>query len=439
MVQQTNGLSTNLELHSIGVGSNVLMSSYNNLVFQTNNNGLFGGTTRMTILATSGNVGIGTTAPIYMLDVVSAATISARFDGRVIGSTAVNSNEYVTLGQITASASTGYFLQNGNSFGATAVLGTNDNYNLQFEVNAIPSLTIGTNGFLTIGTNSSSNFLRSNLSNNTNLTILESAFSYNAPYTTYSAISLRGTQYALTQSAVNNTFFVLQPTLISTTSSQIQTAFSVKATFTGSNTSTNIIADFSSQNGSMFSVVDGITGSIFNVNDISGIPILNATSDWDFNISDYPDYVFTKQNKNLLLGVTGSSASNVIIRSDLVLNQGLGFIYEINQSSVTTTNTTPTIMWNTTLTGTQSILIDVKINAISNNSTADCIIGEIKATYKKNSATTSVVGKPYKFLNTDNEFVDLNFGLSNSTINLNVIGATSETYNWRATITTQIF
>jgi hypothetical protein len=35
--------------------------------------------------------------------------------------------------------------------------------------------------------------------------------------------------------------------------------------------------------------------------------------------------------------------------------------------------------------------------------------------------------------------VDLNFGLSNSTINLNIIGATAETYGWRATVITQIY
>ncbi|MFZ5437698.1 MAG: site-specific integrase, partial [Patescibacteria group bacterium] len=48
------------------------------------------------------NVGIGTTAPSYKLDVQgTAGDIVARFNGRVIGADAVNSDEFVTLGQVT--------------------------------------------------------------------------------------------------------------------------------------------------------------------------------------------------------------------------------------------------------------------------------------------------------------------------------------------------
>lgn len=44
------------------------------------------------------------------------------------------------------------FVQNGNSFGAAAVLGTNDNQNLQFETNGTVAMTINTAGQIGIGT-----------------------------------------------------------------------------------------------------------------------------------------------------------------------------------------------------------------------------------------------------------------------------------------------
>ncbi len=45
---------------------------------------------------------------------------------------------------------TGYFVQNGNSFGAGAVLGTNDNNSLSFETNNITRMTLSTTGQLAL-------------------------------------------------------------------------------------------------------------------------------------------------------------------------------------------------------------------------------------------------------------------------------------------------
>ncbi len=45
-------------------------------------------------------------------------------------------------------AQTNAFLQNGNSFGTTAVLGTNDNYNLNIETNGVTRVILDTNGSL---------------------------------------------------------------------------------------------------------------------------------------------------------------------------------------------------------------------------------------------------------------------------------------------------
>jgi hypothetical protein len=91
----------------------------------------------------------------------------------------------------------------------------------------------------------------------------------------------------------------ITPTFFQTTGSQTETAFRVAATFTSSNatatTGSNIIADFGSTSaGSQLTVTDVTSGSIYMVNDVSGIPIIEATSNWDVNIYDFPNKVFEK-------------------------------------------------------------------------------------------------------------------------------------------------
>jgi len=91
----------------------------------------------------------------------------------------------------------------------------------------------------------------------------------------------------------------ITPTFYQTTGSQTETAFRVAATFSQSSAAatggTNIIADFGSTSaGSQLTVTDVTSGSIYMVNDVSGIPIIEATSNWDVNIYDFPNKVFEK-------------------------------------------------------------------------------------------------------------------------------------------------
>jgi len=52
------------------------------------------------IYTTTGNVGIGTTSPSYLLHVLGGSGIVAQFSGRVKGADAVNDDEFVTKKQV---------------------------------------------------------------------------------------------------------------------------------------------------------------------------------------------------------------------------------------------------------------------------------------------------------------------------------------------------
>ena len=117
----------------------------------------------------------------------------------------------------------------------------------------------------------------------------------------------------------------ITPTFYQTTVSQTETAFRVAATFTGSSTiatsGSNIIADFGATSvGTQFSVNDIVSGSIYMVNDVSGLPIIEATSDWTVNMYNYPTKVLQK------------TGSQVIISGSLWINASGSFSFPLTSS-----------------------------------------------------------------------------------------------------------
>jgi len=100
----------------------------------------------------------------------------------------------------------------------------------------------------------------------------------------------------------------ITPTFVNSTGSQTQTALRVQATFTGSFTgsaTTNRIVDFGATSvGSQFTVTDQTSGSIYMVNDVSGLPIIEAKSDWTVNLYNYPNIVLQKTGS--LINISGS-------------------------------------------------------------------------------------------------------------------------------------
>jgi hypothetical protein len=281
-------------------------------------------------------VGIGTLTPSYSLD-VSGSTFSRKL---IVGT----DNTYT--GAITGSD----FYVKGTSGGTVFVIRDSNNNNLvvvggasgtgQFYVpayniglgtsiaNSANKVHIVSNGATSATTallvqNSTPTNLLSVLDNGQvsftsptmSLAISQSAFSI-API--ISASNIVGGQYYGVS---------ITPTFFQTTGSQTETAFRVAATFTQSSaiatSGSNIIADFGSTSaGSQLTVTDVTSGSIYMVNDVSGIPIIEATSNWDVNIYDFPNKIFEKTGSQVnIYGTMRVSGSFILPLSQSVAPQ----------------------------------------------------------------------------------------------------------------------
>lgn len=118
--------------------------------------GEFGFNTNDSFYFSNANVGIGTTAPSEKLHVDGNLRLTGAFldSNNVAGSSGDILTSTVT-GTAWAPASTvldgSYFKQDGNTFGAVATLGTNDNFALAFETNSAEAMRILSNGNVGIG------------------------------------------------------------------------------------------------------------------------------------------------------------------------------------------------------------------------------------------------------------------------------------------------
>lgn len=269
---------------------------------------------------------------------------------------------------------------------------------------------------------------------------------------------------SLTQANSTSSFIYgvnITPTLTNNAPSQTQTAFRVNAVFTGSYTgssTSNIIADFGASSvGSQLTITDVTSGSIYMVNDVSGLPIIEATSDWTVNMYNYPNVVFKKTGSALLLGVSGSTGSLVTVqasssfvgpasftqpttfRNDIILDEGVGASYRMLQVSASTTAAAiPTASLYTLALNTSSSVSIIALVTGYGTGSRDTITGEIRSTVKRVSGNASIVGNNIRFIAADFSGSDANIIVSGSNAILSVTGSTAEPYAWRATITTQI-
>jgi hypothetical protein len=194
------------------------------------------------------------------------------------------------------------------------------------------------------------------------------------------------------------------------------------------------------------------------VNDVSGLPIIEATSDWTVNMYNYPNVVFKKTGSALLLGVSGSTGSLVTVqasssfvgpasftqpttfRNDIIFDEGFGASYRMLQVSASTIAAAiPTASLYTLGLNTSSSVSIIALVTGYGTGSRDTITGEIRSTVKRvGTGSAAVVGTNIRFITADFSGSDANIIVSGSNAILTVTGSTSEPYAWRATITTQI-
>lgn len=235
----------------------------------------------------------------------------------------------------------------------------------------------------------------------------------------------------------------ITPTFTYTAPNQTQTALRVRATFTGSSNLTssqaNVIADFGATSvGSQFLVNDVTSGSIYMVNDVSGLPIIEANSNWDVFIYDYPSTVFKKTGSVLELGVQGNPSSSVLIKSDIVVNEGMAFSYTSSQATGSTVGAVTSSLYSVRFSNTSaSVYIHAIVTGYDTGS-RDTITGDIKGTVRYRSGVATVVGVDQTFINSDAQVVNFDIVAGGTSGSLLVYGTGSRAYQWGATVVTQV-
>ncbi|MBX3017181.1 MAG: tail fiber domain-containing protein, partial [Bdellovibrionaceae bacterium] len=157
--------------------------------FMTIGNLIYGRSMTGTGTTSAGRVGIRTDDPQAVLDVFGTGADSAMLiprdttanrptgvDGMIRYNSQTSKFEGFQAGlwtdMIASGAGTLGWAQGGNSFGQTGTLGTNDNQPLVFETNNVARMTLGTNGFLGIGSIAPINGLTIGAANNPDLSAI---------------------------------------------------------------------------------------------------------------------------------------------------------------------------------------------------------------------------------------------------------------------------
>lgn len=238
-------------------------------------------------------------------------------------------------------------------------------------------------------------------------------------------------------------FVDIAPTMNYATSSQVNTAFRLNATFSGSSAFTasqnNIIADFGSTSaGSQLTITDVTSGSIYMVNDVSGLPIIEANSNWEVFIYDYPNTVFKKSGSTLELGVSNNTSSAVIVESDLIINEGYGITHRTSQVSASTAGNVTSSLYTLPFTNISSSVFVSAIVTGYDTGSRDTITGEIKGTIRYRAGVATLIGTNYSYANSDNSVVNFELFAGGTSGSILVYGTGSRSYQWGATVTTQI-
>ena len=231
----------------------------------------------------------------------------------------------------------------------------------------------------------------------------------------------------------------INPIFVNNAPNQTQTALRVNATFTGSQSGSNtqnLIADFGAANvGSQLTVNDITSGSIYMVNDVSGLPIIEATSNWDVNIYDYPNIVFKKTGSaiitsgsftvsgslNVTQGITGSLLGTASYAATASYIDGSDWIDYSATSTIVGWSSFTTKVIKYRIIGKQ-VFFNIDLNGTSNSATTSF-------TLPYNSNTINAINSNWSTNNGSNQL-----GYFITTVNTNIcVGYINFSTPWTAT------
>jgi len=301
-----------------------------NTQIQYNNSSAFGGSSTFTfnnssnLVSLSGSLIVSSSGVSNTVQVIGNISASS-FTGSHFGSSSYATTASYASGSGVFAISSSYAVS--SSFSTSASYGLSSSYSLSasYAPAGAASLTGGAANYIPLWTSTSALSTSSISQTSTSVVIVGISSSTILP-TGSSGLLI---SQSLSQSAVTSSQIYsvnISPLFTNSAPFQIQTALKVNPTFTGSFTGSNtrnLIADFSTPSaGTQFSVNDIISGSIYQVNDVSGLPIIEALSDWTVKIWNYPNVVLYKSSSNIAINNTtfNSTAPESLLVSGSTFN-----------------------------------------------------------------------------------------------------------------------
>ena len=323
-----NNNSPSAKLHIVGSDS-----SSSNYGLKVQNSG---GTDNL-VVRNDGNVGIGTSTPTEKLEVSGKTS--------------------TTTLQVTSGATAGYVLtaldSNGNAYWAPATTG---------------STTTGTDTFVTGFTYS-----------NNNLTILQnqgqSPLSVNI--STMTGLTINGNLTVTGNTVVRG---------ITGTTALLSSSGQNVLTVIGSGSTLPIFTVQGSQ-GELFSVTDSLTGSLFSVNDISGLPILEVFSDNTILMGSY-----LAPSLNTTIRTTANIGSTTIYSIPISAYTGAFFEYTVNDGTNLRAGSIMSIWSGNTVNYTETSTTDIgNTNPITFNMISSSGFASLRTSATTNSWTVKTI------------------------------------------------
>ena len=304
-------------------GATALLGTNDNqsLAFETS------GSTRM-FISSSGNVGIGETAPTFKLVV----TDTNNYKGILVnGSSAPNISFAKTTNQ-TAEWKAGISGNDGNSFSISSGTANTDRLLISSSGNVGIGTTTPTLGTLQVNGNVYATSFTGSLLG----TASYASNALSSSYALSASFAPAGNPFPFTGSAVITGSLTVTGSVVVTQNITGSRLFlsSSNGTVSGSTLivygsgSTLPVFTVQGSQGELFSITDSLTGSLFSVNDISGLPILEVFSDSTTLIGNYQAPALYTTNK-----VTSISGSNVIYSLPTASYDGVFVDYTIRSGS----------------------------------------------------------------------------------------------------------